>query len=104
MTKKEDDDSNALIAAACKGHEACVRMLIAARANLDYSRKSGETALIYAAFLGNAAMCRVLVDEGASLSAVCNDQTPLELAKATRNTECVAILEAAAAAAVGGAL
>jgi len=89
-----------------KGHEACVRVLIAAKADLAYADGHGETALMCAASNGRASICRVLVDEGASLTAVNEDgKTPLELAKAQGNAECVAILEAAAAAAeMGGAV
>ena len=95
--------------AADNRHEACVRVLIAANADVAYADRDGITALFYAAFNGHASTCRVLVDEGASLTAVnCDGQTPLESAKAWRNAECAAILEAAeeaaAAAAVGGAV
>jgi len=56
------------------------------------------TALHYAAEYGRASICRVLVDEGASLTAANKDgNTPLELAKAHGNAECMAILEAAGA-------
>ena len=84
-------------------------MLIAANADVAYASKDGNTALHRAAYHGRASTCRVLVDEGASLTAVNGfDQTPLEKAKARGNAECMAILEAAeeaaAAAAVGGAV
>ena len=92
------------------GHEACVRVLIAAKADLAYADSNGWTALHWAARCarcGHASICRVLIDEGASLTAVNrNGNTPLEVAKAQRNSECVAVLEAAAAAAaaMGGAV
>jgi len=88
---------NALIWAANTGHEACVRMLIAAKADLANADRYGWTALHCAVRNGHASICRVLVDEGASLTAVNrNGQTPLELAKKEGRAECVAILEAAA--------
>jgi len=92
-----------LIVAVIEGHEACVRVLIAAKADMAHANRYGWTALHYAAHYDYASMCRVLVDEGASLTAV-NDygQTPLEEAKARGNAKCVAILEAAAA--MGGAV
>ena len=84
--------------AACKGHEACVRVLIAAKADLAYRDRIGWTALHNAAYFGHASLCRVLIDEGASLTDVYRyGQTPLELAKAPGNAECVAILEEAGA-------
>jgi len=87
-----------LIEATRNGHEACVRVLIAANANLAYAEKNGRTALHYAAMNGHASICRVLVDEGASLWALNRDaQTPLQSAKARGHSECVAILEAAGA-------
>ena len=98
---------NSLIVAADRGHEACVRVLIAAKADLAYAdRLLGKTALHLAVINNHASICRVLVDEGSSLTAVdWNGKTPLELAKAQGNAECVAILEAAAAAAaMGGAM
>ena len=94
-----------MIIAAGSGYEACVHMLIAAKADLACADSYGLTALHYAAIDSRASICRVLVDEGASLTAVnSNGKTPLELAKVRGNAECVAILEAAAAAAMGGAV
>jgi len=83
------------------GHEACIRVLIAANANVAYADKyAGMTALHHAAKRGRASICRILIDEGASLTAVNHHgQTPLEVAKTQGRAECVAILEAAAAAA-----
>jgi len=83
--------------AAWKGHEACVRVLIAAKADMAHVYQ-GKTALHWAAFNGHASTCRVLVDEGASLTAVDEDgKTPLEVAKAQGHADCMAILEAPAA-------
>ena len=87
-----------MFAAANYGHEACVRVLIAANADVAYADEYGWTALHVAAYNDRASTCRVLIDEGASLTAVNrNGQTPLEWAKAQRHAECVAILEAAGA-------
>jgi len=96
---------NALMMAVVGEHEECVRVLIAAKADVACASRTGKTALHLTAACRNvASICRVLIDEGASLTAVdSNGQTPLELAKERRNAECVAILEAAAAA-VGGAV
>jgi len=73
-------------------------VLIAAKANLAHVDSYDWTALHFAAYNNYASMCRVLVDEGASLTAVNrHGQMPLEYAKAQENAECVAILEAAGA-------
>ena len=80
------------------GHEACVRVLIAANVDLAYANYNGKTALHYALVYGYASICLVLVDEGASLTAVdCDGFTPLELAKKRGKAIYVAILEAAGA-------
>jgi len=93
---------------ARNGSEACIRVLIAAKADLAYANYHGWTALHCAVYYSRASICRVLIDEGASLTAVNhNGKTPLESAKEKGNDddECVAILEAAAAAAaMGGAV
>jgi len=95
---------NALMSAARNGNEECVRVLIAAQADMAYADSYGMTALHYAVMKGNASICRVLVDEGASLTAENKDgKTPLALAKKELKAECVAIIEAAAAA-MGGAV
>ena len=83
--------------AVSNGHQACVRVLIAANANAPYI-EINCTALHFAASDGHASTCRVLVDLGASLTALNNNGlTPLELAKARGHAECVAILEEAGA-------
>ena len=93
--------------AVIRGHEECARVLIAAKANVAYADIYGATALHWAARNGCASICRVLIDEGVSLTAVdYRGQTPLEVAKEQGKAKCVAILEeaAAAAAAMGGAV
>jgi len=58
------------------------------------------TALHFAAIEGSASTCRLLIDEGASLTAVDDKgRTLLKEAKSRGNAECVAILEAPTAAA-----
>jgi len=85
--------------AASHGHDACVRVLIAAQADVAYADSDGRTALHYAAHNDCASTCRVLIDEGASLTAVsCYGETPLDEAKEFSKAKCVAVLEAAAAA------
>ena len=97
---------NALLKAAHDGHEACVRVLIAAQADLAYADSDGWSILHCAASTDHASICRVLVDEGASLTAVDRlGQTSLEMARRYGRAECVVILEVAAAtAAIGGAV
>jgi len=87
-----------LFEAVSRGHEACVRVLIAAKADLAEVDSDGRTALHLAVNNRCASICRVLVDEGASLTAVNSDgKTPLELTKSHGKLECAAILEAAGA-------
>jgi len=94
-----------LIAAARNEHEACVRVLIAANADVAYADGNGTTALHDSAAKGRASICRVLIDEGASLTAVNRyGKTPLQLAKEGSHAACVAILEAATTAAVAAAM
>jgi len=96
-----DEFGNALIVAANKGHAACVRLLIAAKADVAYADRNGETALHHAAFYGRASACRVLVDEGAPLTGLNSyGQTPLQVAIQRRKSECVAILEEPTAVAI----
>jgi len=75
-------------------------VFIAAKADVAHTDNYGGTALHLAAEHGRASICHVLVDEGASFTALNRlGTTPLELANVRGNAECVAILEAAAAAA-----
>ena len=91
-----------MIVAAIYGRDICVRVLIAANADMAYASRNGWTALHCAAYWDHASTCRVLVDEEALLIIVRSKRhrgkTPLELARAQGNAECVAILEAAGAA------
>ena len=97
-----------LLRAAQVGHDACVLVLLAAKADVGCVNRFNHTALHFAAAGLRTSICRALINEGASLSAVdINDETPLTSAKARGNAECVAILEAAAAeaaATLGGAV
>jgi len=86
---------NALLKAAHDGHEACVRVLIAAQANVAVLNHVGSTSLHLATYKDHASICRILVDEGASLTIVNRaGKTPLEMAQAKGNVECEAILAA----------
>jgi len=79
-------------------------VLIAAKANVVLKDSYDMTALHRAAVSGKTSMCRMLIDEGALLTAMdFRGQTPLELAIKRGNTTCVAILEAEAAEALAAA-
>ena len=87
-----------MLIAAYKGHEACIRVLIAAKADVEYTDSDGRTALHFAAGSDRVSTCRLLIDEGASSCTESSDgKTPLEIAKLYGRAECVAILEAAGA-------
>ncbi|MDP2408919.1 MAG: ankyrin repeat domain-containing protein [Pseudolabrys sp.] len=93
----------ALIAAAHLGHDAVVRVLIAAGAPLDHVNNLGWTALIESIVLGNGgprhtATLSALVKAGANVNlADRHGDTPLALARKRGFAEMVAILEAAGA-------
>jgi uncharacterized protein len=96
-------DGTALIAAAHLGHDAVVKMLIAAGAPLDHVNNLGWTALIESIELGNGGphhveTLRALVRAGANVSiADKNGRTPLALARDKHFTAMVRILEKAGA-------
>lgn len=96
-------DGTALIAAAHLGHDAVVRMLIAAEAPLDHVNNLGWTALIEAIVLGDGgprhtATLAALVQAGADVNlADRSGATPLTLARGRGYKEMVAILTAAGA-------
>jgi len=92
------DRSTALIAAAQRGHEAVVRMLLRAGAPIDYVDKLGYTALTAAIALGDGgkrhvATVKLLVAAGADLNiADRSGATPLALARRRGYPEMIAIL------------
>lgn len=96
-------DGTALIAAAHLGHDAVVRVLIAAKAPLDHVNNLGWTAVIESIVLGDGgkrhvATLAALVQAGANVNiADRNGATPLALAKGRGYSEMVAILEKAGA-------
>jgi len=78
-------------------------VLVAAKANLASVDSHGWTALHFAADKGHASTCRVLIDEGASLTAL-DHKGQAPLAGAMRKmwckmggSECVTLIEAALA-------
>lgn len=96
-------DGTALIAAAHLGHDAVVRVLIAAKAPLDHVNNLGWTALIEAIVLGDGgprhtATLAALVKAGADVNlADGSGATPLTLARGRGYSEMAAILTAAGA-------
>jgi len=96
-------DGTALIAAAHLGHDAVVKMLIAAGAPLDHVNNLGWTALIESIVLGDGGprhteTLRALVVAGANVNlADRNDTTPLGLARSRGYSSMVTILEQAGA-------
>jgi len=62
----EQHDRNALFIATVRGNEACVRVLIAAKANAAFENNDGYTALHWAACNDRASILHVLIQEGTS--------------------------------------
>ena len=61
--------STALMAAAVKGHEACVQALLRAKANTELLDKHGDTALEHAEImLGNTAIAQLLRQHASCLA------------------------------------
>lgn len=59
--------SNALIAAAMKGHEAICRLLLAHGAQVNQCTDSSDTALSLAIWQNHTAVCLLLMDAGANV-------------------------------------
>lgn len=93
------DNSTALIAAAQRGNDLAVRVLIGAGAQLDYINKAGYTALTAAIAMGDGGKhyietVKLLVAAGANVNiADHSGATPLALASARGYQEMVAILQ-----------
>jgi ankyrin repeat protein len=68
----EATDSNgetSLVAASSKGHAACVRLLLEAKANLEAKDSDGETSLVCAAYGGHIAVLPLLIEAKANVEA-----------------------------------
>lgn len=93
------DNSTALIAAAQRGNDLAVRVLIGAGPQLDYLNKAGYTALTAAISMGDGskryiATVKLLVAGGANVNlADRSGATPLALARARGYQEMIAILQ-----------
>ena len=57
---RTDFGETALMGSCRRGHEACARMLIDAKARTDLKNKRGETALDFAKSKGLTAICELL--------------------------------------------
>lgn len=90
---KNSEARTPLAVAACRGHEAIVRLLLAKGANIEARDKYGYTPLLLAAQQGHGAIVRLLLDRGAHIEAKNNDeQTPISLAAQQGQTGAVRIL------------
>ena len=79
---RDEKGETALIVAAEKGDEACVRALLADGADATIESYTGWTALHGAAECGSLAVIDVLADAGADLSAAASSgKTPLDIAR-----------------------
>ncbi|RYG39950.1 ankyrin repeat domain-containing protein, partial [archaeon] len=88
----------ALHAACSNGHDACVRVLLEARAKVDVVDKNGSSPLMLAAEKGHAPCVRALLDARPKLElARANGCTALHAACISGQEACVQLLQAAGA-------
>jgi ankyrin repeat protein len=93
-----DDGYTPLLWASWNGHEACVRVLIAAGADPNVADNRGNTPLHRVALGGYKACVAALIAAGADLNAVNDDgYTPLHWAVYNNHDACVAALIATGA-------
>lgn len=80
---------------ACRlGRDACAKVLIAARANLEAKDESGSTALIRACAAGHPECARLLIDAGAiTETRDLSGRSALEIATLHEHGDCVAVLQ-----------
>ena len=81
--------------AVFKGHEAALRLLLAAGANPNTCHADGWTPVSIAAYHGREAALRVLLEHGVDADKKDDDGlSPLDCAKQNNHAGCVALLEA----------
>ena len=83
--------------AAMMGHVPVARRLVAAGADVNARDISNFTPLLHAAFQGQVAMVKFLLEQGArtDIRVSVNDQTALDIARERGHTEIVRLLESA---------
>jgi len=96
QTMTDSKANSALILAASKGNLQCVDILIESGAHINYTcAEDSSTALVSATQVGSMAVVRSLLTAGADPRiAMNNGNTPLDIARASKNTQIVALLEA----------
>ncbi|WP_257254051.1 ankyrin repeat domain-containing protein [Endozoicomonas sp. SESOKO3] len=88
-----DDDSNALMLAACMGHTDIAVRLINAGANINARSESGATALFIAAQENKIDCLKLLIETKADINARTEDgSTALCIAALKNSTDCVKLL------------
>lgn len=86
-------EETALIQAARVGTAGCARLLLEAKASVDYQRDDGDTAVFKAAQWGQLAYLQVLIKHGANVNlAQENGLAPLFIASQNNHTKCVLAL------------
>ena len=70
LERRSGDDFTALHVGCVLGHAGCVRLLVAAAADVHARATLGATPLILAASRGHHDVCKVLLEAGAVLSAI----------------------------------
>ncbi|KAM4901088.1 cortactin-binding protein 2 [Sylvia borin] len=88
-----EDGYSALYSAATNGHTDCVRLLLAAEAQVDAADKNGFTPLCSAVVQGHAKCAELLIMYQADINhAAERGQTPLYLACKNGNNDCIKLL------------
>ncbi|KAF4800241.1 Cortactin-binding protein 2 [Turdus rufiventris] len=88
-----EDGYSALYSAATNGHTDCVRLLLAAEAQVDAADKNGFTPLCSAVAQGHVKCAELLIMYQADINhAAERGQTPLYLACKTGNNDCIKLL------------
>ena len=93
MNAVDEDEGFALARAAQDGHDKCVKLLLEAGADVNYSGSNLLTALHCAAHGGSALCVDLLLQAGADLNAIASrNENAFMMAAATNQVDCVKLL------------
>ncbi len=100
VDRADNDGASPLYVACWAGHVDCVTLLVAASATPSMSASDCRSPLLACCASGRTECARILIDAGADTEHEWRGQTPLQAAWQRGHTECVALLEAIAEAAI----